>query len=117
LGETIECLAIGQNSDWQLGETPSGKSATGNWAKQHLAIENGGCNWSTSCALIVGAPVTTFKDKWSSLAIGRNSEWQLSIWQLGETAIGNWAKQRLAIEHLALGQNSAWQLGETASGK
>jgi hypothetical protein len=51
------------------------------------------------------------------LAIGRNSEWQLSIWQLGEIAIGDWAKQRLAIEHLAIGQNNDWQLGDTTSGK
>ena len=31
---------------------------------------------------------------------------------MGETAIGYWAKQRVALGHLALGRNSDWQLKE-----
>jgi hypothetical protein len=29
---------------------------------------------------------------------------------MGETAIGNWAKQRVANEQLEIGRNSDWQL-------
>jgi hypothetical protein len=35
---------------------------------------------------------------------------QLSVWQLGKTAIGNWAKHRVANQQLAIGRNSTWQL-------